>query len=1347
MQVDDALKQFQKALRLHAQGARSRDAAQEAYDELFDSEIFKYREARTEYERNAQSFDGQADTASRAALSVGLDLDAGGADGVAASLAQALYISYKNYGQFFLDKLKDSRNSDSKWNKRGYIAQTNDGAQKILDNWLRALDQDPSDPELWRKAARFAAATNSSRIKRFCLEAAIELDDDPTIAEVEPPSIAEGLAGQQLKDHLRTLDDQMALSHPVMAPWRTKEMSNLLKQFLDPIPYLPDPTSQLTPPPSSPEDSAKEDTENKEGTEKDADESETPDAVASWTDLATELIKHADDNKEAILSCKRVLNSNLDDEMAESSDDGPGAEISGDGDKTEEVEAQSRKESEPANERQSSEASVSAPTAAEQSQKERSASAPTTRKRSQSVAGLQEGEDDNATEKRSKRVRRRTDLVTTEESVDPSVLIANKLQPYQESDQHLFRVTRNILESLGIEDEHTLQYITEILEQSAADERPAKPSRTPAQDLRYLFTDFTKDSASVLLNKTEQPVLGLSSFLEHTKSSAQDDLEIKPFKETAGLRKFAERVELRHTWVTVGEIAFDWIKAMSESYSEFKWSDALKTAVMDMLNKYDAEIYASMTEALNTEASIEQLKGLEAMIPMIFELHVDAYEGIKNPSSAADKMTREEAKYRLDRWLDVASKYTLLLDQPEDDPSRVRFLWASVLTSSLADDPVREHILLLWKSLRDLLVDDKVEAIALPNNVAMSMISPEAAEREISKLTTMDFFLSLFHEDMKSPIQMIDILEPVLNPSSVHAAMKEPESKDEKSDTEMDTADKEKDDGAEKAPEDPSVPVLECANQSLRDLWKFLEDSNTELRLVLWSRLGDAYEAIGYATKRFACLMQSIQMIIDDLDSEKFSHMSDASRRLSFMRLLRSLDDLLVQALSLALNDTTAFDIIDEDGIKAGTAALVKVSTLLHNVSLLEDEIRAGLVTVPSNNSTFQAQLNKLREIQIRSWCLLYTLFRACFASNESQLNPETDLMSFLAAVHLGIGIRKFCKASNKVFLKMMRAELLKAESIENWEDYIGQVLYDLYGLKLGIGIWEVQDHGCPSEKLEKRQTMQLVQKIIMLANRMPIKDLLKSDLKTTIDHMQQTIGQTKSTPQMIHNLRNFTEMLKRPIHPLRLHKALFGGAYVDAVSVGIPEAALAKHGWFFLLGMIALTKFKGVDLNRRQTPGATDDLRIGATFLRLQLQFTADRWDAWFRLAECFDYELDEAVLWSAEKMNKDRAELLKFQRNAIHCYTLALSHSRHMEIGTSDGDPLHDLYYKFAMRMYSSSREPFAMEPFQHSDQERFFIENSGSNTFKKILHDQMTEYQVWKYAARLFKLAIDRKPTNWK
>lgn len=1319
-------------MKLHAQGPRAREAASAAYKVLFDSDIFDYREAITDYERSERQADGRPEVSALESFSAGLDIDAGGADGVAANLSQALYLSYKNYGQFYLDKLKDACKSDPEWNKKLRIRYHGDDGNKVLDNWTAALDQDPSDPELWRTAARFAASMNSGRIKRYCLEAAVELDDDPTVMEVEPPSLAEGLAGEQLKDYLQVLDDDIALSHPVMAPWLKKEMPAFIKRHLDPIIFLPDPTAALTPPPSSPpphevsaEDSAS--IENAPSTE----------AITSWPTLGLELIKCMQDTSGALRACRLVLKAARED-----------TEMDGEGgsDKARPSEAEdtatptgNKADTEPKSkpepkERQASNATDDASKSSEPAQKERENSL--TRKRSQSVAGLADAADeDNGAEKRSKRVRRRTDAKEAEETTDPSTLIANQIQPYQEADLNLFQITKNILETLGVEDRDTLDCLQELLDSCTTEDRTSKLTRQGAKDMRSIITGFSEETAMVLLNKKEQATLGLSSFLEHAKSGSQDMPSVPPFDEAQGLRSFAEKIGKCATWMTSDDISFEWVRAISESYATSKWPDTMKIAVVQMLNRVDSVLYERITSEFELSAgSPEKLAHLETMIPMLFELHIDIYERITNPSSAVDYATRTETKYRLGRWLDVASTYVHLLSRQDRDPLCVRFLWASVMASSLADNPVREHILLLWTSLRDFLSTEDVEIINLPNNVVMPTISAAAADREISKLTTMDFFLGLFQEEMEDPVHVIETLEPVLNPSSVYLSDKTP----------GDPVDPEASSSEETS---PKQPISECATQGMRDLWKFLLSSSTELRLFLWSRLGDAYAAIEYPTKRFSCILKSIEMIVADLEREAYAKTPDESRGLLFMRTMKSLDELLIQALSLALNDASTFDIIDEDHIRSSSRALAKVSCILHVAPLCEDEVRIGIASAPSSNSTFMSLVNKLREMQVRTWSLQYTLFKAGLPQQEGAISPENDLADFLAAVHRAIGLRKFCKLSNKVFLKLMRMELLRWKNVENWEDHLGQVLYDLHGLKLGVGLWEVQDHGCPYEKLEKRQAMLFVEKIMILANRMPMKDLLKSDLKTTIEHMQQTIGQPKSTPQMIHNLRNFTEILKKPIHPLRLYQALTGSIAVDAVGANMPEAALARHGWFFLLGMIALTKFKAVDLNRRQTPGATDDLRIGATFLRLQLQFTADNWEAWFRLAECFDYELDESVLWTADKMNKDRAELVKFQRNAIHCYTLALSNSRHVNVEVNDGDPLHDLYHKFAMRLYSSSREPFAMEPFEHSDQERFFIENMGAGTFKRILHDQMTEYKVWKFAAKLFRMAMERCPTNWK
>ncbi|XP_044719678.1 uncharacterized protein HRG_06267 [Hirsutella rhossiliensis] len=1336
LHVDEALKRFQTALKLHAQGPRARAAAGEAYQDLFRSEIFTYREAKTDYERADRHADAQPADSPLEPFAAGLDIEAVGGDGVVDSLSQALYLSYKNYGQFHLDKLKDQITFDPQWSK-ARVRYRDDEGKPIIDNWMAALDQDPSDPELWRRTARFAGSMNSGRVKRYCLEAAVELDDDPAAMDVEPPSLAEGLAGEQLKDYLRTLDDAMALSHPIMKPWLNKQVPTFIRRHLDPIPFLPDPTADLTPPVDrSGNDETLSDAPTLSADSQDRDDESPAKTVSSWPELGLKLMKCLQDTSGALRACQLVRKAAQAPEVC--SEESGEQKKPDDQDKpldSEERDSKDRPKTKgPAKDGQASKVANGAAKAAEQFQKERETSA-STRKRSQSVAGLPDGADeDNGIEKRSKRVRRRTDVKEAEETADPSLLIASQLQPYQDADLNLFRLTKNILETLGVDDRDTLDFLQELLDSCAVEDRTSNITNLGAKDLRSVIAAFSEDTAMVLLNKKEQATLGLSSFLEHAKTGSQEKPKLPAFVEDHGLVAFTDRISQCASWMTSDDITFEWVRAVSQSYATSTWSDTMKVTVVQMLNRVDAVLYERISGCLElSPASPEKLASLETMIAMLFELHVDIYERITNPSSAVDYATRMETKYRLGRWMDVASTYMHLVDRSDSDPLCIRFLWASIMTSSLADSPVREHILLLWTSIRDFLTAEGVDQINLPNNVVMPSISAAAADREISKLTTMDFFLGLFQEEMEDPVQVIETLEPVLNPSSAYTSADGAGSPEDAASSPL-------------SREGRHVPVSKCATQGLRDLWKFLSSSSTELRLFLWSRLGDAYAAIQYHTKQLSCVLKSIEMIMADLAGETYVETPDESRRLLFMRTLKSLDELLIEALSMGLNEGDAFEIIDQDHIRSSASALAKLGGILHIASLCEDEARIGITAAPSNNATFTSLVNKLRQMQVRIWCMQYTLFKAGLPQQDGVLSLENDLADFLATVHKAIGLRKFCKSSNKIFLKMMRIELLQWNDIENWEDHLGQVLYDLHGLKLGVGVWEVQDHGCAYDKLERRQAMQLVEKVMILAHRMPMKDLLKSDLKTTIEHLQQAIGQTKSTPQMIHNLRNFTEILKKPIHPLRLYQALTGGVSVDAVGVHIPEAGLAKHGWFFLLGMIALTKFKGVDLNRRQTPGATDDLRIGATFLRLQLQFTADDWQAWFRLAECFDYELDESVLWTADKMNKDRAELVKFQRNAIHCYTLALSNSRHADVDVSDGDALHDLYHKFAMRLYSSSREPFAMEPFEHSDQERFFIETMGAGTFKRILHDQMSEYKVWKLAAKLFKMAMARKPDNW-
>ena len=1358
LQIDEALKRFQTALKFHAQGPSHYEEAAEAYESLFNSDVFRYPESATDFERaERQSDHHHPHFPVDLSFAQSLDSDQADIDGTASSLPQTLYLAYKNHAQFILDRIRHQTKRRGRGAALFHDQAVLTQARKALAEFGIALDHDPSDAELWRRAARIAAFLKSVRTSRYCLEAAIELDDDPAVDDVEPPSLAEGFAGEQLKAQLKVLSDDLSLSHPVMAPFLKRSMPDLLiKKYLDPFPFLPDPTTSLA--------HHKPNLSDRNGPSSRL-KSILKVTAASWADLGMSLVHFVavhglsgnavtiemPDLPEAAHDAELVANPEPRDDAQmlakrpkPHKDDESQSKTASATETDPETSGEAPKNSKDQNNSPKPFRNENA-ASSEVARGERSVSV-LSRKRSQSTAGLPDAAEEEAVDqKRSKRTRRRD--TTAEGAPNNNALLAAQLQPFQAADQNVFQMTRNMVENLGVTDRDTLDRLAEVLDSCAADSRVAKVTRAPMTDLRDSLLTYNDESTKLLLEKKEPAPISFASFLEDSKPGSQQKTETPPFNETKRLKAFVQSVN--GSWIGIQDVAFEWVRHVCSTYLTHKWSDSMKTAVVQVISRLDEDIFNRMRHEVklwqspDSEAAMSFCT-LDKMVQMLFELHMDVYERITNPNSAVDLSIRVETKGRLGRWFAFAAQMSRERSPTADISLSDRFLWSAVFVVTLTEGVSRDHVLQCWKSLRDALVENRdAVSIHLPNNAIMPEVSGHAAEREISKLTTMDFFLGIFQDDITDPVSIVESLEPVLNPSSVYATTAQTSA----AGNTQTPNDQQSNDSDMTVEDEASRPITETADQGLRDLWKFLLSASTELRLFLWTRLGDAYRAINYTTKQFSCQLKSIEMVVDDFEKNAFLNLSVEERRPLFMKMLKFLDDLLVDSLTMALNDSGAFDIIDDDHLKSSISALVKLSCLLHVACMYEDDVRVGIIQQSLKTANFQSYLNKLREMQVRNWSLIYAMLKTGISQNGSDFTtPENDLADYLAAVHQVLGLRKCCKASNKIFLKMMRLELQKQNRVDNWEDYLGQVLYDLYGLKLGVGSWELQEHGCPPEKLERRNTIPLVEKIAVLANRMPMKDLLKSDLKATIEHMQQAIGQTKSNQQLIHNLRNFTSMLQQPIQPLRLYQALRGNITVDAVTVNTPDSVLAKHEWFFLLGMIAFSKFKGVDLNRRQTPGATDDLRIGATFLRQQLQFTPDQWDAWFRLAECFDYELEESVLWTADKMNKERAELLKYQRSAIHCYTLALSYSRNMapDASSESTDALHGLYHEFGMRMYASSREPFAMEPFQHADK-KWVIHEMGADA--KVLSSQMGEYKVWKYAAGLFRKAMAVKPNVWK
>jgi hypothetical protein len=1322
------LKLYQAALKLHSQGPAAFAQAAEAYTNLFKSEIFRYPETITEFDRIDQNPELELIDHSFVA---DINLGGAGVDDAPSTLPQILYLSYKNHGQFILDCVKgrlahSEAVGDALLDKPSIDYQ----ARAALNYFTLALVSDQSDTELWRRAARVASTLGSRSIARYCLEAAVEVDDDPTVAEIDPASLEEGFAGEQLKEQLEVLGDETALSHPIMGPFLKRTMPEYLRKFIDPYPFLPDSTRKLEFDAEPPEPHGGTKTRHV-----------ITSHFRSWTAIGDVLVGTY--LSPLGLSGTGVLldvpiEQDMEPEVETVEDQimkdigamqSPAAESS---EQAAATPVTSKSNDTPVPVETEVTTTTSVPLIDEQP-RESSVGLPS-RKRSQSAAGLRDTtEEENSTQKRSKRIRNRDN---TEGTLDATAQFSEQLQLSMRADEDVFKFVGDILSKLGVDDLGTFADLQVALSNEDASDRTEVVTNTALRDLRDILRTWDDQKASTFINGNAADILGssaasanagLAAFLEQSKTGPQKASSFPSFSESEGLTSFITKVEAE--WLPLQDVMYEWALAVVQTYRSTLWPEDLKVAVVRIISFGDADIFIQFKEEIESTRKTSdgtRLQILEELAQTMFELHLDIYSRITNPNSIVHYETRVMAKDRLDRWADLTADVIRSRNCEADDEISLRYMWASVFYATMADNVSREHKVLCWTDMKALLEESGKAPIELQNNAVMPEISVDAAEREVSRLTTMDFFFNLFQTDKSDPIAIIETLEPVLDPESACAPV---ESAGDASST---------------------ADAIDGTPAALKDMWKFLKSGSTSLRLFLWQRLRDAYSGIGYNTKVFSCHLKSIEIIVDDLRGEDYVDSADEPRRHKLLTWLKALDDLLVKALTIALNDAAScFEIIDERHLKTTSAAIAQLTRVLHSAALFDDEVRVGMTPLPQTpayaaQGSFNGFLTKLREMQVRAWALQYTMVKESMAQNPEMFpTANNHLADFLALVHYCLGIRKCCKVSNKIFLKMMKVEMIRLKEVDKWEDYLGQVLFDLYGIRLGVGTYLLEDHGCPTEALDRRTVMNIADQVISLATAMPVKDLLKHELRSTIEKMQTAVGPAKPVPQMQHNLRNYTEILRTSIRPLDMYKSLRGQIQVDSLPVSTSESPLADKGWYFLLGMIALTKFKS---QKRLGPGTQqDDMRVAATFMRLQLQFSSEDWETWFRLAQCFDSELEEEVLWSADKINNHRAELVKLQRGAIHSYMMALSTSvRCADDTVATAAKLSDMYYEFGVRLYASSREPFGMEAFWVDGFEKHMSGSMGM--YKRPLHEEMSRYRVWKFAATLFRKAMADKPKYW-
>lgn len=1389
--IEEGLKLYQDALKLHSEGPSSYSEAAAAYNALFESEIFKWPESQSELRR----IDLYGPLPDQEDVLLEHEGDANIYTGpteenALGTLPQLIHLAQKNYGQFLLESLQYKiKNAADVTLSTQDITQASIAA---LNSFVESLDKDDTDPDLWRRTGAVGELLGSRRIARYCLEAVLDADDTGIEAVLAIPGLAETLAGQQLRQVVLNLQDQLSLLQAPLSQIKKRNLSKLLKQRLSTYEAIKAHQHQH---PSSPTLQPSLRSILRPPT--------------TWADFGDHILRHAlselhgtgtnlprlgiafDLSTEPVAADVTMIDQYQPDLPSLSLASPENTTIlfnpsslafhqfigTDDGTPTAPVPAfpidlQSL----------SSDAMDQDPTL------RRSSTTLPSRKRSGDAAGLQDATE--AGRSRSKRVRAR------ESNVDQSILedepladattAAYQLADLDYVDGLMVDAVDKLLSTLGLplirlRENHRkgLRSASNKPDAEVLDSVPMGPTQRASLDLFRFFDNYSSNLAGMLLMENADLDVASSAHVQASGLSgtpAGQHKQVWPeLDDSQGLHELMQAIN-QH-WLHINEVVFLWLSELlrpapstlhpsppegKTSYASHKWSEALKTIIVRVIVTLDDYIYHSLEEKMetadrellqdqqqhqNTTSETDTLANVE-MIQALFELHLDVYSLIKEVNSGVDRETVTIQGDRTDRWAnlsrDAMNIRSTILDLPSlKDELNLRYLWAATHHINVSTDISREHTIACWQELRSIFVAVDSPIIELQNNAIMPLMSVDSIDRELSRLTTQDFFVKIFDREQEDFTVIIEGLEPLLE--LLRSGEEAETMTGSRDDSDSSTMDNESFQGSSNQFDYSAVASPELLN--------FLKDSNISLKVSLWQRLREAYEKIDYQPMVVCCYFRIVEMLVSDLKTPSFAENALAERQTTLLKFLRLSHDLLGRILDAITKYDNALECMDMDRIESGIGAVLDLQKILHTYTLFHDDIRVGLRQTPVSASgsarSFLAVSKVLQAVQIHAWIISYRLIKEAIAQNQEKLqSPDDSLFDFLRGVHNVLGARGMCGRFNRVFLKLIKQEYLrmrteKSVTSDFFDIEFAQVLNDLYGLKVFLNpTRDQQDHECQHEtSADRSSSMQAVDLLLTLASKMKMADLLKHPIRDTIEKVHALVGRKKPSEPIMRNREVIRGLLRSPINPSDLFQCVYGVGTLTLHPVPADHAILAAKNWYFLMGQIHLSRFRS---QKRTGPAATDDLDIAVALFMQELEYSMDNWETWFRIAQAYDSKIEEHVSWSAEKLSSNGPEITLLEKSAIHCYRMAVALAmQSAEPGPETTAKLAELFADFAMRMYASTREPFNMQAFSLGETQKFFSTDTLV-TGKPFI--PMKRYVAWKIARGFFQRAIKLNPDKW-
>jgi hypothetical protein len=210
--------------------------------------------------------------------------------------------------------------------------------------------------------------------------------------------------------------------------------------------------------------------------------------------------------------------------------------------------------------------------------------------------------------------------------------------------------------------------------------------------------------------------------------------------------------------------------------------------------------------------------------------------------------------------------------------------------------------------------------------------------------------------------------------------------------------------------------------------------------------------------------------------------------------------------------------------------------------------------------------------------------------------------------------------------------------------------------------------HGVGRATLDGDMAIRIAQFLLHLhSNKKAGFTQLKADYKAALDTVCRCIDQPSlSSKQALAfevNAGACDNYLREYIDPLKFLNCVKGNLTLTSVPLtpegvdieGIIFHPLTYADLYCMQGNIHLNQFRARVKSNRS--GGEEDLTLAIEHFRVSLKrhqlmcqkdllFHPDRWESWYALAQTYTLESENALAWAADRIDKDRKTIARYQR-----------------------------------------------------------------------------------------------------